>query len=92
MLGSPGVSLISEQSHQNKFHADSIRDLTAKFSNMKEGDIVSNAEKELWEYFSTLYRNSNKGIKGRGKDRRMFTVTKSKKDLKEEDEARKCEE
>ena len=26
-------------------------------------------DKELWEYFSTLYKNSNKGIKGRGKDR-----------------------
>lgn len=32
---------------------------------------MSNEEQELWEYFSTLYKNSNKGIKGRGKDRRI---------------------
>lgn len=28
-------------------------------------------DRELWEYFATLYKNSNKGIKGRGKDRRI---------------------
>jgi hypothetical protein len=31
-------------------------------------------DKELWEYFASLYRNSNKGIKGRGKDRRIATT------------------
>lgn len=25
----------------------------------------------MWEYFALLYKNSNKGIKGRGKDRRI---------------------
>jgi hypothetical protein len=25
----------------------------------------------MWEYFASLYKNSNKGIKGRGKDRRI---------------------
>ena len=43
---------------------------------MREGDAVSSADKELWEYFATLYKNSNKGIKGRGKDRRIFSVSK----------------
>lgn len=28
-------------------------------------------DRGLWEYFATLYKNSNKGIKGRGKDRRI---------------------
>ncbi len=28
-------------------------------------------DKELWEYFANLYKNSNKGIKGRGKDRKV---------------------
>ena len=28
-------------------------------------------DRELWEYFARLYKNSNKGIKGRGKDRRI---------------------
>lgn len=25
----------------------------------------------MWEYFGSLYKNCNKGIKGRGKDRRI---------------------
>ena len=43
---------------------------------MRQGDAISPVDKELWEYFATLYRNSNKGIKGRGKDRRIFTISK----------------
>lgn len=42
---------------------------------MREGDTVSAQDKELWDYFSTLYKNSNKGIKGRGKDRRISTIS-----------------
>ncbi len=64
-----------KQSHQNKFHADAIRDLTAKFASIRDGDTVTAADKELWEYFSDLYKNSNKGIKGRGKDRKVGSVT-----------------
>jgi DNA-directed RNA polymerase subunit RPC12/RpoP len=59
------------QSHQNKFHAQTIRDLTAKFASIKDGDVVASADKELWGYFANLYKNSNKGIKGRGKDRKV---------------------
>lgn len=44
---------------------------------MKEGDSVTAQDKDLWEYFSSLYKNSNKGIKGRGKDRRIATITSS---------------
>jgi len=32
---------------------------------------VHAADKELWEYFANLYKNSNKGIKGYGKDRKV---------------------
>ena len=42
---------------------------------MREGDTVSAADKDLWEYFATLYKHSNKGIKGRGKDQRMSTAS-----------------
>jgi hypothetical protein len=59
------------QSHQNKFHIATIRSLTTKFASIKDGDIVHAADKELWEYFANLYKNSNKGIKGRGKDRKV---------------------
>lgn len=34
-------------------------------------------DKELWEYFAALYKNSNKGIKGRGKDRRISAAPSS---------------
>ena len=62
---------VTAQSHQNKFHAEALRKLTGKFASMEEGDTVSATDKDLWEYFSALYKNSNKGIKGRGKDRRI---------------------
>lgn len=29
----------------------------------------------MWEYFGRLYKNCNKGIKGRGKDRRISSVS-----------------
>ena len=51
---------------------------------MREGDAVSASDKELWEYFSSLYKNSNKGIKGRGKDRRISNVSNSVPDFKSE--------
>jgi hypothetical protein len=66
------------KSHQNKFHAKVLQDLTSKFASMEDGDGVAPADKELWEYFSTLYKNSNKGIKGRGKDRRIQMVGQAK--------------
>jgi len=62
------------QSHQNKFHASTLRYLTQKFASIREGDPVTQQDKELWEYFAALYKNSNKGIKGRGKDRRISAV------------------
>ncbi|KAK7538998.1 hypothetical protein IWX49DRAFT_91412 [Phyllosticta citricarpa] len=59
------------KSHQNKFHADEIKILTAKFSSFGENDFASVEDKELWEYFAGAYKNSNKGIKGRGKEARV---------------------
>lgn len=51
---------------------------------MQEGDAVSAADKDLWEYFSTLYKNSNKGIKGRGKDRKISATFKDHESAKRE--------
>jgi hypothetical protein len=65
------------QSHQNKFHASTLKHLTQKFGTISAGGYVSKADKELWEYFASLYKNSNKGIKGRGKDRRTSTLSSS---------------
>jgi hypothetical protein len=38
---------------------------------------VTAQDKDLWEYFAALYKNSNKGIKGRGKDRRISAAPSS---------------
>lgn len=64
------------KSHQNKFHATALKDLTLKFSQMSESDPMTPQDRKLWEYFATLYKNSNKGIKGRGKDRRISPTSK----------------
>ncbi|KAK2743097.1 hypothetical protein FQN55_007548 [Onygenales sp. PD_40] len=61
------------KSHQNKFHAQTIRNLTQRFANIHDSDRMVPQDKDLWDYFSSLYKNSNKGIKGRGKDRRVST-------------------
>ena len=65
------------KSHQNKFHVEALHNLTTKFASMHRDDMVSAADRDLWEYFSTLYKNSNKGIKGRGKDRRILATSKA---------------
>ncbi|EAU33419.1 conserved hypothetical protein [Aspergillus terreus NIH2624] len=65
------------KSHQNKFHATTLKDLTLKFSQMSENEPMTPHDRKLWEYFATLYKNSNKGIKGRGKDRRISPSSKS---------------
>lgn len=65
------------KSHQNKFHVETIRRLKSRFENFREGDVVDSWEKEMWEYFGGLYRNCNKGIKGRGKDRRISNTSLS---------------
>ena len=80
------------KSHQNKFHADTIRNLKRRFETISEGDVVSSWEKEMWEYFGSLYKNCNKGIKGRGKDRRISNTglaMHSSPDLKDEDDSRR---
>jgi hypothetical protein len=56
----------SVQTHQNNFHANTLRYLAQRFST---GEEVSLEEKDLLGYFAELYKNSNQGIKGRGKNR-----------------------
>lgn len=55
---------------------------------MREGDAVTATDKELWEYFAALYKNSNKGIKGRGKDRRISMTKAHGTSTKSEDRSR----
>lgn len=78
------ISADLDQSHQNKFHAATLKDLTRRFATMHEGEAVSAADKDLWEYFTSLYKHSNKGIKGRGKDRRIFSTSSGHEAVKSE--------
>ncbi|GAB7357253.1 hypothetical protein MBLNU459_g8230t3 [Dothideomycetes sp. NU459] len=71
---------------QNKFHGETIRNLKRTFELMREGDVVSSWEKEMWEYFGSLYKNCNKGIKGRGKDRRISNTGHHSATPKQEDD------
>ncbi|EWY99350.1 hypothetical protein IWW34DRAFT_96520 [Fusarium oxysporum f. sp. albedinis] len=58
------------KTHQNNFHKKTLKKLTMKFANIiASGEEVSEADRELFEYFAAHYKNSNKGIKGRGKAR-----------------------
>lgn len=41
------------------------------------------ADQELWDYFADLYKNSNKGIKGRGADRRVKNPNSSTSAIRE---------
>ncbi|KAL6948598.1 hypothetical protein ACO0QE_001070 [Hanseniaspora vineae] len=63
------------KSHQNKFHLDTLNALTMKLA-LNNFDLENEEERKLLEYLSSLYKNSNKGIKGRGKN--SASATKSK--------------
>lgn len=55
------------KAHQNGFHLDALSKLTVRLAQLDPNEIISPDERELLEYFASLYKNSNKGIKGRGK-------------------------
>jgi hypothetical protein len=52
----------------NKFHKDTLLRLSDQFATQTEED------RELKEYFTSLFKNSNKGIKGRGKGRKVEVI------------------
>ncbi|OTB05882.1 hypothetical protein M426DRAFT_10325 [Hypoxylon sp. CI-4A] len=55
--------------HHNSFHKDTIKVLTEKF--MSDTESLSDEEMRLFKHFAELYKNSNKGIKGRGPNRKV---------------------
>lgn len=64
------------KAHMNKFHKDTLLRLSTYFTNQsyQECDPLTKEEEELRDYFKSLYKNCNKGIKGRGKGRRVPVV------------------
>ncbi|KAH9999142.1 hypothetical protein F4779DRAFT_163098 [Xylariaceae sp. FL0662B] len=63
------------KNHQNRFHIEEIEFLTEKWSSVPL-DTLSREERELLEYFTELYKYSNKGIKGRGSNRNYLKNAK----------------
>lgn len=59
------------KAHMNKFHKDTLLRLSQHFANSEPTE----EDMELREYFQSLYKNSNKGIKGRGKGRKVEVVS-----------------
>lgn len=55
------------KAHQNRFHLQTLNELTQRLAEMDPNENIPPEEKELLEYFADLYKNSNRGIKGRGK-------------------------
>lgn len=57
------------KSHQNRFHLDTLNALTKKVAELSGSSIekLPREERDLLNYFKDLYKNSNKGIRGRGK-------------------------
>lgn len=61
------------QNHLNKFHPVSLAAWEEKFRT-KPAEQLTPAELDMRKYFATQFRNSNKGIKGRGIGRHVKTV------------------
>ncbi|KAL7925448.1 hypothetical protein ACQKWADRAFT_222953 [Trichoderma austrokoningii] len=57
------------KTHQNSFHKATLQRLIALFVQFSEEGEVPKNYRELFEYFQKHYKNSNKGVKGRGKTR-----------------------
>ncbi|CAL9727888.1 hypothetical protein MOUN0_B02740 [Monosporozyma unispora] len=55
------------KSHQNKFHLETLTELTKRIAEVDPAQDMSIEERDMLDYFASLYKNSNKGIKGRGK-------------------------
>lgn len=57
------------KSHQNRFHLETLNELMRKLAELSGPELenLPQDEKDLLDYFKELYKNSNKGIRGRGK-------------------------
>ncbi|KAF3345190.1 hypothetical protein VdG2_06664 [Verticillium dahliae VDG2] len=69
------------KNHQNKYHGDTIDRLVDWIVSLTDIDALSPEDSDLLWYFSNIYKNSNKGIKGRGRDRRVSKVRMRKTKL-----------
>ncbi|KAK2021901.1 hypothetical protein LX32DRAFT_223241 [Colletotrichum zoysiae] len=59
------------KNHQNKYHEKTLMEMTDWIMSISDIDTLSDDHRDMYWYFANLYKNSNKGIKGRGKDCRV---------------------
>lgn len=71
----------------NRFHAGTVSILKYRLGSIRDWPSVPQTERPLLIYFATLYKHSNKGIKGRGKDRRVTPFVRYSRRLPKPDEA-----
>ncbi|KAI1377451.1 hypothetical protein F4677DRAFT_58755 [Hypoxylon crocopeplum] len=57
------------KTHHNRSHKEAIKDLTMRFNNLGPDEELPEEDQKLFRHFAELYKNSNKGIKGRGSNR-----------------------
>ncbi|KAK8136295.1 C2H2 transcription factor [Apiospora sp. TS-2023a] len=71
--GRPFTQRGNLKSHQNKFHTKTLMELTEKFATMSAAELNSlpKDERKVFDDFAIIYKNLNKGIKGRGRDRNV---------------------
>ncbi|KAI0122861.1 hypothetical protein BJ170DRAFT_115080 [Xylariales sp. AK1849] len=62
------------KNHQNRFHKETLQKLKQKFGSMAIDDIKDPKDRELISYLRQYYKNANKGIKGRGVNRKIGPV------------------
>ncbi|KAK4138736.1 hypothetical protein BT67DRAFT_369905 [Trichocladium antarcticum] len=61
------------KTHQNAFHLETVVALIRKFAIISD-DSITEEEQELIRYITSVHNNANKGIKGRGKGRKVKRI------------------
>ncbi|RNJ54019.1 hypothetical protein D7B24_000994 [Verticillium nonalfalfae] len=69
------------KNHQNKYHKQTITTIADWITSLTDVNALSHTDRELLSYFENIYKNSNKGIKGRGRDRQVSEVRGKTKKL-----------
>ncbi len=62
------------QSHQNSYHVDEIETFKAHIASVQDKSSLSPADLDMASYIMTVHNLANKGIKGRGKGRKVDRV------------------
>ncbi|KAI1802285.1 hypothetical protein F4811DRAFT_563362 [Daldinia bambusicola] len=65
------------KTHHNAYHRETIKRLTERVRNMSGSEELSGEERKIFKHFTELYKNLNKGIKGRGPGRKVTPRSQS---------------